>query len=67
MNNYLKVKDNKNLVRDPHTKAIININEDGLKEYQDKRKMYEKIMKVDELETEIKEIKSLLNIIIQKL
>lgn len=65
--NYLKVRDSKNLVRDPHTKAIININEDGLKEYHDKRKLYEKAMKVDELETEIKEIKNLLNIIIQKL
>lgn len=64
---YLKVKDNRNLVRDSHTKAIININEDGLREYQDKRRMYEKLMKVDELETEIKEIKNLLNIIVQKL
>lgn len=78
--NWYKVKDHEHLRRDPRSKAILNINEQEAKEYQLRSKMLngvrstteeinsikDKLSKVDSLETELKEIKELLQRIVNK-
>jgi|TARA_B100001250_G_scaffold62772_1_gene49143 hypothetical protein len=62
---YIKVKDRKDLVRDPHTGSIINTNVSQYNEYitlRDARENDTKTMKqdLDDLKGEINEIKQLL-------
>ena len=60
--NYTKVKDSEDLVKDNNSGAILNINNDALRAYRQAReknmRMHEK---VNQMENEISEIKSLLN------
>ena len=60
--NYTKVKDNEDLVKDNNSGAILNINNDALRAYRQARnnnmRMHEK---VNQMENDISEIKSLLN------
>ena len=59
---YTKIKDNEDLVKDNVTGAILNINTDALTAYRQARtnnmRMHEK---VNQMENDISEIKSLLN------
>lgn len=64
MNNMLKVKDHDGLLRDPYSKAIININEKALLEHRKNKNFARKNMqnsqKIKSLEEEIANIKLLL-------
>ena len=53
---YIKVKDDKNLVRDPNSKAILNTNIEGLVAYKRRKQTYAKIEKIDQLEDKVKSI-----------
>ena len=59
---YTKIKDNEDLVKDNNSGAILNINNDALRAYRQARnnnmRMHEK---VNQMENDISEIKSLLN------
>ena len=59
---YTKIKDNEDLVKDNISGAILNINNDALRAYRQARtnnmRMHEK---VNQMENDISEIKSLLN------
>lgn len=66
--NHLKVRGHDNLVRDPHSKAILNTDKAALEKYLADRELVEKqkkektefINKIQNLEDDMKEIKSLL-------
>ena len=68
MSNFIPVKDNNDLVRDPNTDQIINTNRNAYQEYvnrREKRKLEkEKSLNIEEdlanLKSEMNEIKSLL-------
>jgi hypothetical protein len=55
---YVKVKEDKNLVRDPNSKAILNTNIEGLAAYKRRKLTYAKINKIDQLEDKVKNIES---------
>jgi hypothetical protein len=68
MVDYIKVKDEENLARDPQSRAILNTDVDTLKAYKQRK---QKNMMVDQLiqdnkdlKLEIQEIKALLNKIV---
>ena len=68
MTDYIPVKDNADLVRDPYTDQIINTNKNAYKAYVNRRELRkrekEKSLSVEEdlasLKSEMNEIKSLL-------
>jgi hypothetical protein len=66
--NYIKVKDHPNLVRDKNSSAVLNTNRKDLDKYREEReqrlKMNRNIQKIDNLEKDISEIKSLLKILL---
>lgn len=75
--NYLKVKDHPNLVRDTESKAILNINADGLNKYRSERERILKekkaLQEVDVLKSDmetvkddVKEIKELLRKLLER-
>ena len=67
----IKVKDNKGLVRDPYSKAIINVDNNALLEHRRKKQFVvqqtENSKRIDKIETEIIEIKNLLKNLVDKL
>jgi len=73
MNTLVKIDDNKNLVRDINSKAILNIDKNGLNEYLMKRELAKKQQadkietkeRLAKLENDIAEIKILLQDISQ--
>ena len=61
MNEYVKIKDESDLVKDKNTGAVLNTNLDSLKAYREKRKKdLEMGNKIDQLENDIGDIKSML-------
>lgn len=80
MTEYYKVKDHQHLRRDAKSQAILNTNVKEAKEYELRSKMLnvtrstsdelnimkEKLSKIDELESDMKEIKELLKRIVSK-
>jgi hypothetical protein len=66
----IAVKDNPNLIRDGHSKGIINVDYAGLQEHRNKRKITEEISTINNeitnLKNDINEIKHLLLAIINK-
>ena len=66
----LKVEDNPNLVRDSKSKAIINVDDSGYKDYKNRKNLQTKMInmseEINELKNDIGEIKSLLNQILQR-
>ncbi len=66
--NHIKVQGHDNLVRDPHSKAILNTDVAGLQRYLAERDIAEKqrrekqelVEKVDNLEKDMSEIKNML-------
>ena len=53
---YIQVEDQKDLVRDPNSKAILNTNVEGLVAYKRRKQTYAKIEKIDQLEDKVKSI-----------
>jgi hypothetical protein len=70
---FAKVKDHNNLVRDMHSKAVLNTDKDGLRSYLEqrdlaKKEMFEKTetkQRLAKIEEEMAEIKYLLREIAQ--
>ena len=66
----LKVVDYPGLVRDSKSKAIINIDSDAYKEYQNKKLLQNKVINItddiNELKQSMDEIKGLLSQILQR-
>ena len=64
------VRENTNLYRDGHSKAIINNDLGALRDHQQKTKINNSVldnnMKISRLEDDISEIKKLLNLLINK-
>ena len=62
--NYVKVKDNPDLVRDPNTNAILNMNMHAYNDHLRKRRIeeehFEVVEKVKKIENDINEIKNLM-------
>ena len=55
---YIQVKDEKDLVRDPKSKAILNTNIEALHAYKRRKQTYAKIEKIDQLEDKVKSIEN---------
>ena len=55
---YVQVKDEKDLVRDPNSKAILNTNVEALYAYKKRKQTYAKIEKIDQLEDKVKSIEN---------
>lgn len=66
---YIKVQDRRDIIRDSDSKAILNINNDGLAAYKARRQresVVDNIVKeIDILKTDISEIKFLLGRILE--
>ena len=59
---YTKIKDSEDLVKDNNSGAILNINNDALRAYRQARSNNMRMNeKVNQMENDISEIKSLLN------
>ena len=58
MKEYIKIKNEKHLVKDPNSKAILNTNIEGLAAYKKRKQTYSKIEKIDQLEDKVKSIES---------
>jgi tetrahydromethanopterin S-methyltransferase subunit B len=59
MNEYVKVKDHLSLVRDPRTNAILNTSKSEYDEYMKARKKNaSKAERVEQLETDVNDIKN---------
>ena len=71
MNNItLKVEDYPDLIRDPKSKAIINVNRAAMQEHMSKQQMKESIKNLNEemvsLKDDFKEIKAMLQQLVRK-
>jgi len=67
MNDYVKVKDNDDLVRDKNSSAILSVDMDALSKYKMRREQERKRNEeIDELKKDVSEIKSLLLQMIDK-
>lgn len=66
----LKVQDHPGLVRDSRSGAIINIDSDAYKEYQNRKNLQKKVsgmsQEISDLKQSVDEIKSLLTQILQR-
>lgn len=64
MSNYAKVKDEKGLIRDMNSKAILNVDSKALNEHRNKKQMMKGVIdnshKINRIEDDILEIKQLL-------
>lgn len=69
--NYLKVIDNKNLLRHASSRGIVNIDNDELKKYREERDRAKKLNNIveeqDKINQELNDIKSLLSQILNKI
>jgi hypothetical protein len=67
MNQYVKVKDHEDLVREKNNSAILNVDADALSKYKMRRELERKRNEeIDELKKDVSEIKSLLLQMIDK-
>ena len=55
---YVQVKDERDLVRDPKSKAVLNTNVEALHAYKKRKQTYAKIEKIDQLENKVKSIEN---------
>lgn len=68
MTEYIKVRDNPDLVRDKKSGAILNINEDLiLKARERKRKKQKEQEEFEQMKSDMNEIKKLLSVLINKI
>lgn len=67
---HIKVQDHPGLVRDSKSKAIINVDSDAYKEYQNKKLLQNKVInitdEINEMKQSMDEIKGLLSQILQR-
>jgi protein subunit release factor A len=70
MNNYAKVEDHNDLVRDMLSKAVLTIDQEALENHRRKKSvmkgLIENAKKVQELENDVKEIKQMLSCLLHK-
>ena len=55
---YIQVKDERDLVRDPKSKAVLNTNVEALHAYKKRKQTYAKIEKIDQLENKVKSVEN---------
>ena len=55
---YIKIKDERDLVKDPKSKAVLNTNIEALHAYKRRKQTYAKIEKIDQLEDKVKSIEN---------
>ena len=55
---YIQVKDERDLVKDPKSKAVLNTNVEALHAYKKRKQTYAKIEKIDQLENKVKSIEN---------
>ena len=55
---YIQIKDEKDLVKDPKSKAVLNTNVEALHAYKKRKQTYAKIDKIDQLESKVKSIEN---------
>lgn len=69
MSNFLKVEDHEDLVRDPYSKAILQVDQTSLHEHRKKKmlmkEMFGNTERLNKLETAVDEIKQMLEILIK--
>lgn len=67
---YVKI-DNKNMIRDMKTKALVNTDIDQLKAYRDKKQtmktMNEAILEINNTKKEVAEIKEMLKLLLDRI
>lgn len=70
MTDLIKVKDHKDLLRDPYSKAIINSNTNALLEHRRAKSfaqsMVDNTNRINTLENDLKDIKNLLLVLVEK-
>jgi len=70
MTDVLKVKDHENLIRDPHSKAIVNVDRQRYTAYLRKQQKAERLehveSKVYDMQNDIKDIKQMLQQLVSK-
>jgi hypothetical protein len=65
--NFLIVKEDKTLRRDPHSKAIVNVDRNAYKKYMRKYNyVHDQKREIDDLKSEVKELKEMLKILIER-
>jgi hypothetical protein len=71
MSEYLKVIDHTDLMRHANSKAIVNKDTDALNKYKEERELRTKLVQVanehDEVKKEVREIKSMLQTILERI
>jgi hypothetical protein len=70
MNNYAKVEDHTDLIRDMNSKAILNIDKESLENHRKNKTIMKSIVennkKVTELDNDVKEIKQMLSCLLER-
>jgi hypothetical protein len=70
MNNYAKVKEHNDLVRDMTSKAILNIDQEALENHRKNKNIMKSIVenneKIHELDNDVKEIKEMLACLLER-
>lgn len=67
INDFMIVKEEKNLRRDPHSKAVINTDIRSYRNYMKRVNRFDKTEReIDNLKTEVQEIKELLKILVER-
>lgn len=63
----IKVKDNPDLVRDPKTKAVINVNKTGYNSYIEQReRMMKSMNEIKSLKEDVAQLKALVSQLLEK-
>ena len=55
---YIQIKNERDLVKDPKSKAVLNTNIEALHAYKRRKQTYAKIEKIDQLEDKVKSIEN---------
>ena len=55
---YIPIKDERDLVKDPRSKAVLNTNVEALRAYKRRKQTFAKIEKIDQLENKVKSIEN---------
>ncbi len=67
INDFMIVKEEKNLRRDPHSKAVINTDIQSYRNYMKRVNRFDKTEReIDNIKTEVQEIKELLKILVER-
>lgn len=69
MSNTIKIKDRDDLVRESHSKALLQVDKDALILHRQRKRMVQEMLnnteRLNSLENDMKEIKELLSILVQ--